>query len=103
MDVLTPPSSPKTTKTLPLRKGRKKVSPPYEGGGGVRREAAGGGKDGREVFWRERRITDEAVKYDQQRESFIQSLGIQVIRFTNLEIRKNIDEVLCSISEMLTP
>ena len=39
-------------------------------------------------------FTKEAMEYDKQREAFIHSLGIKIIRFTNLEIKKNLTEVL---------
>ena len=48
-------------------------------------------------------FTDEAAEYDRQREIFIQSLGIRIIRFTNLEIRTNINGVLQAITGVLTP
>ena len=38
-----------------------------------------------------------AQEYDQWRTEFLKSLGLQVIRFTNAEVRANLDEVVASI------
>jgi len=48
-------------------------------------------------------FTDEAEKYDCQREVYIQSLGLKVIRFTNLEIRNNLEQVLEAIEKLVAP
>ncbi|MBI2095125.1 MAG: endonuclease domain-containing protein [Candidatus Omnitrophica bacterium] len=42
-------------------------------------------------------FTDESQKYDRQREEFIRSLNIKIIRFTNLDIHRSINEVLEAI------
>lgn len=39
-------------------------------------------------------FTDEAEKYDLEREKYISSIGIRTLRFTNLEVRKKLNEVL---------
>ncbi len=39
--------------------------------------------------------------YDRERQRFIESLGIRVIRFTNLEVYKNISGVLERIAEII--
>ena len=43
----------------------------------------------------------EAVEYDKERQEFIESLGIRLIRFTNEEVYKNLDEVISRIIENL--
>ena len=48
-------------------------------------------------------FTDQAEEYDRQREAYIQSLGLKVVRFTNLEVRNNLNEVLQSIEGFMTP
>jgi len=37
---------------------------------------------------------NQAIKYDQKRQSYIESFGIKFLRFTNNDIYNNIDEVL---------
>lgn len=37
---------------------------------------------------------DEAIEYDRKRQKYIESFGTKFLRFTNLEIYENIDEVL---------
>ena len=39
----------------------------------------------------------EAKKYDKERDSYLQTLGIKVLRFWNSEVEKNIEEVLIKI------
>ena len=39
----------------------------------------------------------EAEKYDQEREKYINSKGVKIIRFTNLDIYNNIEEVVKEI------
>ena len=39
-------------------------------------------------------FTDQAQEYDREREAYIQSLGLKVIRFRNLEVRNNLNQVL---------
>ncbi|OIO38593.1 MAG: hypothetical protein AUJ71_02610 [Candidatus Omnitrophica bacterium CG1_02_49_16] len=46
---------------------------------------------------------NEAEQYDKKREEFIRSLGLRIVRFTNIDVLKNINEVLERISEILTP
>ncbi len=46
-------------------------------------------------------FTDEAVEYDKIRTKFFNSLGIEVIRFTNEDVMKNIEGVICRISEKI--
>ena len=46
-------------------------------------------------------FSSEAQEYDRLREVYILSLGIKIIRFTNLEIQKNIDGVISRIAEEL--
>ncbi len=48
-------------------------------------------------------FTDEAEEYDRQREAFIQSLGISIIRFTNLDVRRNMNGVIQVIRKALSP
>ena len=54
-----------------------------------------------EIDW-DSHFTDDAKEYDRQREAFIHSLGIEVVRFTNLEVCRNMDEVLQRILRVLT-
>jgi len=48
-------------------------------------------------------FTDQAQEYDREREAYIQSLGLKVIRFTNLEVRNNLNQVLQVIEGFMTP
>ena len=43
--------------------------------------------------------SNEAIEYDQQRQKFLESLGITVIRFTNKNVNQNIDAVVSDIVE----
>ncbi|MBI5422403.1 endonuclease domain-containing protein [Candidatus Peregrinibacteria bacterium] len=43
--------------------------------------------------------TPEAEKYDQDRQSYIESFGIKFLRFTNADIYENLGEVLWKIAE----
>ncbi len=40
---------------------------------------------------------DENIKADREREEFLKSLGLKILRFTNLEVLKNIDGVTAKI------
>lgn len=42
-------------------------------------------------------FTDQAEKYDEQRNEYMRMLGLKVIRFTNQDIRKNLSTVLETI------
>jgi very-short-patch-repair endonuclease len=46
-------------------------------------------------------FTDEAEKYDVERQKYIEACGITVLRFTNDEIYKNMDGVLEKIVEVV--
>jgi very-short-patch-repair endonuclease len=46
-------------------------------------------------------FTNEAIEYDKIRTTFFNSLGIDVIRFTNEDVMKNIEGVINIISENL--
>ena len=48
-------------------------------------------------------FTDQAQEYDREREAYIQSLGLKVIRFTNLEVRNNLCAVLEAIEKLVSP
>lgn len=41
----------------------------------------------------------QAIKYDRERQSFIENFGIQFLRFTNIDIYKNLHGVLEEIYE----
>ncbi|PWU23422.1 hypothetical protein C5B42_03070 [Candidatus Cerribacteria bacterium 'Amazon FNV 2010 28 9'] len=45
--------------------------------------------------------TDEAKKYDQERTEYLNSKGIQVLRFWNSDITQNLDGVIETIKEAL--
>ena len=45
----------------------------------------------------------KAIRYDKYRSEYIKSLGIDMVRFTNDEVIKNIDGVLGKILELTTP
>lgn len=45
--------------------------------------------------------TDRAIKYDQERDQWINSLGITIIRFTNLDVTTNIEEVINTIKQYI--
>ncbi len=42
---------------------------------------------------------DGAQEYDQIRDEFMRSMGLQVLRFTNSEVMNNLDEVVLKICE----
>ncbi len=46
-------------------------------------------------------FTADAIAYDQERTADLQCFGIEVLRFTNLEIREHLDGVLEKIAEVL--
>ncbi|MGX5173711.1 endonuclease domain-containing protein [Aliikangiella sp. IMCC44653] len=45
----------------------------------------------------------ESVKKDHKRDTYLKSIGITVLRFTNLDITENIDSVLEKIKQSLDP
>ncbi|OGY36685.1 MAG: hypothetical protein A3E36_03870 [Candidatus Andersenbacteria bacterium RIFCSPHIGHO2_12_FULL_45_11b] len=47
--------------------------------------------------------TDEAQAYDAERTEYLNNCGIQVLRYTNTEIMKNVDGVVERISEVVSP
>ncbi len=47
--------------------------------------------------------TDEGIEYDRVRNEYIESAGIRVIRFTNIEVNKNLKGVLDRIAEAVDP
>ena len=44
-----------------------------------------------------------APEYDAIRQRFLEGLGMKVIRFTNLDVLRNLDEVFLAIRDYLTP
>ena len=46
-------------------------------------------------------FSDEGQEYDQQRTDFMNSAGVEVISFTNQEVKDNIQAVLETIAEKL--
>lgn len=46
-------------------------------------------------------FSDAAINYDSHRDQFIRAQGMQVLRFTNLEVMENIDGVLFMIRQAL--
>lgn len=44
---------------------------------------------------------ESAQEYDQVRDAFIESLGLRVLRFMNVDVMKNIDEVLVDICKFV--
>lgn len=46
-------------------------------------------------------FTEQAARYDRQRQEYIESFGIYVLRITNLDVYRNIDGVIERISELL--
>ena len=46
-------------------------------------------------------VNDEAKKYDEERQAFIESFGICFVRFTNTEIYKNLKGVLQKLETVL--
>lgn len=44
---------------------------------------------------------DDARKYDQERQEFMESLDVSFLRFTNREIYNNLDNVISRIKEQL--
>ncbi len=45
---------------------------------------------------------DDAQEYDTQRTAYLQGLGLQVIRFSNLEVMENLDGVYEQVMDILT-
>ncbi|MGH3053827.1 MAG: endonuclease domain-containing protein, partial [Gaiellaceae bacterium] len=43
----------------------------------------------------------DAIEYDQQRTAYLESFGIEVLRFTNLEVFENLAGVLTRIEDVL--
>jgi very-short-patch-repair endonuclease len=39
----------------------------------------------------------EAINYDKEREKFLRSLDLKIIRFTNIEVNQNLDKVISAI------
>src|SRR3989344_7858595 len=48
-------------------------------------------------------IEEAAIQYDKERKKYIESLGLKVIRFTNVEVYKNLDAVIEIIIQNLPP
>lgn len=44
-------------------------------------------------------VSDDVIEYDKQRQKFLESLGMKIIRFTNKEVNQNIDKVVSVIEE----
>ena len=44
----------------------------------------------------------KAEQYDKDREEYIESFGVQIVRFTNLDIYNNIEEVVKEIMKVLS-
>lgn len=47
-------------------------------------------------------FTEEAESYDEDRQKKIEQLGIHFLRFTNVDVKKNLYEVVNAIAEKLT-
>lgn len=45
-------------------------------------------------------LTEEQKDYDQNRTGFIEEQGLRVVRFTNAEVKDNLEEVLTRIREL---
>jgi very-short-patch-repair endonuclease len=43
----------------------------------------------------------DAIEYDEQRTAYLKSFGIEVLRFTNLEVFENLAGVLARIEDVL--
>ena len=48
-------------------------------------------------------IAEAAIQYDKERKKYIESLGLKVIRFTNVEVYKNLDAVIEIIIQNFPP
>ena len=44
---------------------------------------------------------EEGLEYDEKRDTFVEGLGLKVIRFSNLDVLKNIDGVVKRIVEVV--
>lgn len=44
-------------------------------------------------------FTEEAEHYDQKRTAYIESIGITVTRFTNLDVKQNLDSVIAQVQQ----
>jgi very-short-patch-repair endonuclease len=44
---------------------------------------------------------EEGLEYDEQRDVFLEGLGLKVIRFSNLDVLKNIDGVIKRVVEVV--
>lgn len=42
-------------------------------------------------------FTEDAIEYDKERDSYMRALGLDVLRFTTLDIEKNLDGVYLTI------
>jgi len=47
--------------------------------------------------------TEEEIKHDHQRQRYIESLNIKVLRFTNIDIYEDVDRMLEEILEFINP
>ncbi len=48
-------------------------------------------------------LTEETIRYDKRRQKEIEKLGIKFLRFTNIEIYKNLNGVLITIENIAKP
>ena len=44
---------------------------------------------------------EEGLEYDEQRDAFLEGLGLRVIRFSNLDVLKNIEGVIKKVIEVV--
>ena len=47
-------------------------------------------------------FTDEGLIYDQDRDAYMQNVGITVLRFTNLQVRENLEGVFETIRRLIS-
>lgn len=45
----------------------------------------------------------DAIKYDEDKDFYLKSVGIKVLRFKNADIYKNVEEVIQKISSIILP
>ena len=48
-------------------------------------------------------FSSEGLDYDAERDAYMRSAGITVLRFTNGQVRENLDGVLAAIQDVISP
>jgi very-short-patch-repair endonuclease len=51
----------------------------------------------------ESHFNPEGISHDAERDEYMQSTGISILRFTNTQVRENIDGVIAVIQDAISP